>query len=920
MGDIEGGFVVVPDPVVVAVPPALPADPRPHGRHPADAPIPGPSHVENQPNTTKPGGGRARSSIVAAPRASTKVGQGHIRLADTPSDIITKMMREPLDVYNNGENVYYQTDGASAKLGTKASFTAMPAGWPECLTPVKISWVDKEQEDTKRTWAPAKTPMTIVSVNNGNDFVDPMVLTQLGVLLDSMMLRPLDDRTAQIGIGFHPAGNVNVGALAALFCVWRRRADRMSQDQAPLLRAGLAALSFAHPTVIESSTTLGQNLSYSSKPLVYKDTVVQKVDALEKGNFILPLDNGSTKVRWITMSEYKQLLLNGIRTSASGVSVDDLNDAAVVPIKVHDLEADWLVHYAAAFTDTAWWLGSVAHKFTMPDANDNVVVWGVPIACNVYVPGATKLIVFVILDAGERPVNVKFGSYQGMSNLADCNDGAAIIYGSFGATEANANPPTSDQLIIALAQVCEYVGADDVEKRVDVMLAELAFRLPMGYTVLTEKSKTATQFWGPATVRQGGGTDKVMIADKEIVSYKTWSDLAGDTFELVRDWSVSPFGLFPSSEGSLTLTYNDQHKDDKVRWRITKINMRTTSYVATELTHLERILMASDVFINSTHCHGTITTHLHYFRHKQFLASFLSLTSAWWYLESGLPITDMNGLGAFGDRPTVSVYKGLMRVMTLGFVIQNNGRASRYMKSDFTTNLAKRLGLTTNSCGFDCIRSLHVPFWAVYGLMCKFIPNIPDDYSIESFTVIKDNEHMQRSDFAIDLDSQDWYKLAMLTSTIGYEVSDSQQKAWFMIELTNYRLTGVSPTLTGWYPHVAIDNARPQYGDEADNWDKSVFGVVELLAIVNPSHRFDMRYSQIPKQSVSSRCRTNGVLSTRMVVELTQPDPFLQWLGETFMSIVPNLIAGDYIGATTTVIASATRSLLEWAFRSKSAE
>lgn len=842
---------------------------------------------------------------------------GNFRDAIDPRSILTKTMLEPPPTYNNGYGTEYIARGAEVKLGILPSVSARPASWPE-------PFVAGTTAVTLKTGTPELIdyefilPTTWVFVSNDATFVDQPELSHLGASMVQSSQTAITDRTLQASATWQTPRFPDYGSLTYLMSSYLNCKGTMSQDAAPLLRCGLMMMAFACEEAMLMMTSVSQAYDFGNTPVNKCTHFLQDVMLCNQSKLYIPPDKGTCNIHFMTLKSYVDVISDSRVCDHFDTTLDQklLRRAVIVPVKLEDMQSDHLIPYVASFTTTYWWNGASYYDMIRSDGfgAKQVRYRGSTRAGMTAVPGNYKEVVCVVMDAGPGDVRgATFGSWVSSDDSRFCAEGAKEIYSWLG-MYSGSSWPSRDTMMTAYHRICGMVGTTDVRARVEFMLAELSFTLPMGYTVRTEKTSDSKSWYGP---RSSGGQMK--IAKKDVPLATTVDDIASCA-EVNRNWAVSPLGLFIMSSATYECRNRSEDNNRYEEFRLLKNpTYQFNQYTVTENVAMVRLLVAADAFVDALSCEDSAkAVNADYWPIEiQYKAAFMSLVSGWWYLESGLPITDFNGLSETKWR-SVQSYREVLRATTCGFV--NPAASSRRLiddKDKWQSRIKKALGMDEWQLGFENIWSLHVPFWAVKSVMEKLGYRAPCVFKPGHSMYMRSGSWFDAYGHKVENDTDNgvaWYKLAALSSTLNYEVKDTQQDKFFDILVLNNSRTSVGATLTGWFPHCRIDQNKMKNGHSDSYYEDSEEGVIELLAIVNPYHRAVLDI-QPPQMYVDDRNRTSSRFSADedpITVELVQPDPFADWLYSGLLKIAPHVVVGDIPGAIFAGAEHVVSSVLDW--------
>lgn len=842
---------------------------------------------------------------------------GTFRDAIDPRSILTKTMLEPPPTYNNGYGTEYIARGAEAKLGIMPSTNARPASWPEPFV-AGVTAITPKGGTPELVHYEFILPSTWVHVSNDATFVDQPELSHLGASMVQSSQTAVTDRTLQASATWQTPRFPDYGSLTYLMSSYLNCKGGMSQDAAPLLRCGLMMMSFASEESMLMMTSISQTYDFGNVPVNKCTHYLQDITLCDQSKILIPYTKGTCKVHFMTLKSYVDVISDSRVTDLYDTTLDQklLRKAVIVPIKLEDMQSDHLIPYVASFTTTYWWNGASYYEMTRSEGfgASKMRYRGCTRAGMTAVPGNYSEIVCVVMDAGSGEVRgARFGSWVATDDNRCCEEGAKEIYTWLG-MYSNSTWPSRDTMMTAYHRICGMVGTTDVRARVEFMLAELSFTLPMGHTVRTEKSSDSKAWYGP---KSSGGVMK--IAKKDIPILTTIDDV-GKHADVARLWAVTPLGHFVMSCATYECRARNEDNSRNEEFRLLKDpTNQFNQYTVTENTAMVRLLVAADAFVDALSCEdwAKAVNATYWPIEMQYKASFVSLVSAWWFLESGLPITDFNGISETKWK-SVKNYKEVLRATTCGFV-NSAAYSKRYVddKDKWQSKIKKAIGLDEWQLGFDNIWSIHIPFWAVKSVMEKLGYKAPCVFKPGYNMYLKAGTWFDAYGHKVENETDSgapWYKLAALSSTLNYEVRDTQQNKFFDILVLNNLQSSIGATLTGWFPHCRIDQGKLKNGHSEAYYEESEEGVIELLAIVNPYHRsiLDVRP---PQMYVDDRNRVSARFSAEedpISVELTQPDPFADWLYSGLLKIAPHVVVGDVPGAIFAGAEHVVSSVMDW--------
>lgn len=864
---------------------------------------------------------RLRSGILTGNLCDMQDGEKMV-FAERPTQLITEIFLSPPPAYNDPMSMNYNYSGCWSRIGEEVVRNS-PASWPDpyCFRTFKIHDVDSKKDEHNVIWRGFKddefsSSTTTVNVRCTDRYIAQPSLSEKGLLVMKMLSMSTSDRTVQASSNFSRPNIHDVAAEMVLVEYWKSNGLMASQDQAPLLRAGLLAMSYMDPKAMVFSDIVRMPLFGWTSDMVVKPYVIPL------GPSSIPRVNKTSTVRFCSSIDYIRAFQSGSTVDVvdAAITPELIRKSVVVPCKVAETSAEWFIPYVMAFTTTKWWEGSLGtlYKYTtMPTVTgtDECSALFSPRASMVSVDGQYDNILIVMIDSGRYIIDqtcrlgphavTHYGTpYEGFSDL---------VYRWLGRSDNDitAMPEKVCALALhAMARICANVGTTDASARVTSMLAELCFLLPMGLSVSTIEHAGVK---GPVKLE---GFPEVKVGDWSVpdVAWTENNDVTiGKYFSTLEEWRVSPMGLFrDTSQKVKNIEKTLPDMKHSTYWpQYTKSRQEAPRYQVTEQHSVVRVMIMFEIFEDRGQCGYKIHREpLEFYRNLQFIASFTALTSAWWFLESGLPVVDFNVIGDYATMRYLENYWGVISEATLGFITPiatGPETATHWVQTvEFCLYGHVKKYTLTNWMG------VHMTAPAIFAFMNKLKDmRYEKDPNVSKAVVVRthDSDDLAKG-YMFDSSKTTWYQFARQMSTGSYEKGTIEQNAWYLVYWSEKR-SGFVRTDHGfaaWYPHSALDVSSGKCGNRPSKLVQA-HGVIELLAHVLPTSRIVNARDGTVCTFVDTG---SGPARNEVSVRMDSPDPDASWWVDGLAHVVAGGAAGGWPGALVAGAEYVLPSLLKW--------
>lgn len=713
-----------------------------------------------------------------------------------------------------------------------------------------------------------------------------------------------------------PSNTLDIMSVTTLLEIARNEGEVWSQPEDIFLRMNLLRLSLVPPSWYIHNTNIHRRMAINAKMAHIKPeddvwNMLPAPAATDATICAIGKSSSSIDVLLLTLTQYLKNVIMGTGGYMPNTTEQVIvpTEHIVIPISSNDLKkpASWMVPYVIAHTSTHWYNMSMTFNATITptktstaDAFLKMMVMNK--ACTVEVHKKFKLIIFVIIDCADPQYdNTRCLLISSVYDERIKNNGnkysklPELVYKWLGRITPKFGNQDAD-CAMAARRICEYYNCQGLKKKCESMAVELAFKVPMPF------SCTQPDVEGSEIVELHGPTaynDSVTIGSCKL---KTWdSDFASGTKAAERimalnDWSISPYGLFPSvhfvpkyEDFSPTNTNEKKYAGMK-EWK----NMSAVYNVSATST-LDTLILAIGIYLRDKDCNNdTFETNVFFANEMRARSVLVHAVLTNILVNSGITIADWN----FWDSTQYDMPPDIFKIlpsMTLGFISATNEVFGRRLIEEETwrTQIKDLMGFTGTG-DVQIFYYMPFPIWFVRDVMCKFTKTFQDakfpPLAIQCGYGDASNIYDARPGGFMGwrfLLGDDPMAFNLLTATTNYECDAIIGGKGFAVYTPNSHFSMPEKRAIGWYPYLFNDRllSLETTASSAEFYAKVYKKMYNEGIILTTSVTLPLQVSLIkhaPIQfGVSGRSHVNPDIERSIIKNLgrlTWPDPFFEWL------------------------------------------
>lgn len=712
-----------------------------------------------------------------------------------------------------------------------------------------------------------------------------------------------------------PANTLDIMSVTSLLEIARNEGEVWSPPEDIFLRMNLLRMSLVKPSWYIHNTNVHRRMAMNAKmthikPEDDKWSMLTPPETSDPTKCVIGSKAGEVNCVLLTLTQYLKCVVLGtggfLPNTVLKITIP--TDHIVIPISSNDLKkpVSWMIPYIIAHTTTHWYNMALSFNTTITPvktatANAYLKMMVMNKASTVEVHKSTKSIVFVVVDSADQT----FDTTRCLLITKDYkdrikNDGAIytglpkLVHTWLGRTGTKFGDHDTD-CAMAARRICEYYNCQGLKKRCESMAVEMTMKVFMPFSCSQPEVECSeiVELHGPTAYN-----DTVTIGACSLKKWDTEYDgtTAPKRINALNDWSVSPYGLFPSAH--FKVEFEDMSSTNKTEKKYKGFkdweNM-SAAYNISSTSAIDTLLLAIGIYIRDPDCNNdTFETNIFFANEIRARSVLVHAVLTNILVNAGLTLADWN----FWDYEQYDMPPDIFRILpgvTAGFIRATNETYGGRIIEDETwrTNIKDLMGFA----GVNDVQTFYYmpfPIWFVRDVMNKFTKSFQDmkfpplaimcGYGDSASIYDKRPGGFMGWRF---VRGDDTMAFNMLVATTNYEVDAMAGGKGFAVFTPNSNYSIPERKAIGWNPYLFNDRLLYLESTTSSNtfFEKTYKklyddGVILTTSVTLPLQTSLVKYAPI-QFGVSSKSHTNPTVQRSLIKnlgELKWPDPFLEWL------------------------------------------